>query len=714
MVALAWKGGIRGRICVAMLLMVICVGDGWICNTIKHALQRPRPFVTLSDVHLLLGKGGSGSMPSSHAANWFAATMVTYIFYRRSWYILMPLAVLVSFSRIYNGVHYPSDVLAGAVLGAGYAVAIVFGVDLLWSFIGRRWFPIWWGRLPSLGAIKLGVKLSDDKGATDPGLELHWLRLGYFFILLLLIARLFYINSSTIELSEDEAYQWTWSKHLALSYYSKPPLIALVQYCGTRLWGDRAFGVRFFSPIISALLSLILLRFFGRQISGRFGFALVLILAATPLLAVGSTLMTIDPISVLFWIGAMMAGWRAIQLDGRTKDWAWVGLWMGLGFLSKYTNLFQWVSWALLFAIYPAARRQLRSPGFYLAILINLFCSLPVIVWNWQNHWITIEHVSNDGALGRGWNPKFFDFIAAETILLNPVFFIGMLIAVIAFWRTLRTPLAVFLFSMGAPVFLFYLCFSFHSRVLPNWIAPSIVPLFCLSALYWRQRWTSHWFRRVFITAVVLGIVINVIMHDTNLIGKIVGRSLPAKVDPLRRVRAWSGTAEQIAQVRRGLERRTGSAFVICDHYGMTGELSFYMPEARKEAGGKRPVVYFLAKERPENQFFFWPDYLGRVGENALFVQSVEEPKLVDSWFWKWLSGDPNIIRPNLPIPQGPPPVLKGQFGSVKNLGIFKVEYRGRIFRHFQLFECRDLLPRGQQIASVELFPSPTWFSQEF
>src|SRR6185503_12290262 len=104
-----------------------------------------------------VGKSGYTSLPSSHAANWFAGTMVLFVYFRRSWRVMLPLACLVSFSRIYNGVHYPSDVLAGAILGAGYAVAGIWAFNALWRWAGQRWFPLWWQHAPSLANSVLTV-----------------------------------------------------------------------------------------------------------------------------------------------------------------------------------------------------------------------------------------------------------------------------------------------------------------------------------------------------------------------------------------------------------------------------------------------------------------------------------------------------------------------------------------------------------------------------
>src|SRR5437867_1805053 len=126
---LVWKKGARGRVCLIMLALVICLGDPLIVNTVKHAVGRLRPFNDIPDAITRVGRGGSFSMPSAHAANWFAATTVLFVYFRRSVWCMLPLAATVGFSRVYNGVHYPGDVFVGAILGAGYAAGLVRSLE---------------------------------------------------------------------------------------------------------------------------------------------------------------------------------------------------------------------------------------------------------------------------------------------------------------------------------------------------------------------------------------------------------------------------------------------------------------------------------------------------------------------------------------------------------------------------------------------------------
>jgi membrane-associated phospholipid phosphatase len=712
-VLLACTGGRRAWICIAMLAIILPLGDGLVTNMLKHALARERPFLVLPDVHLLAGRSGSGSMPSAHAANWFAATLIAFVYYRRSLWFMLPCAGLVAFSRIYIGVHYPSDVLVGAVLGAGYAAAGIWLLERAWCRVGQKWFPLWWERLPSLVNLRSGsdetaeqdevgepvlapasaASRANTQGARDllalprtrgiapagfvaphVSLDAHWVRLGYLWIALLLALGWAYIASRAIQLSEDEAYQWLWSKHLALSNYSHPPFIAWVQFFGTTLWGNTAFGVRFFSPLIAAIISFMLLRFVAREVNGRAGFLLVLILNATPLLAMGSVLMTPDPLCVLFWTAAMLAGWRAVQEKATTRDWAWVGLWMGLGFLSKYTALFQWLCWATFFILWRPARKHLRRPGPYLALLINALCATPVLIWNYQHGWITVTHAAEVAGLNQTWDPSLrpaLEFLGNAAALLNPIFFLAIVWASIEFWRRNRqNPRLAYCFSMGAPVFALCFLLSFRSRVFPNRIAPSVIPLLCLMVIYWDTRWRlgTARVRPWLVAGLVLGFTVVGLGHDTNVVEKLTHHYLPLRFDPLHRVREWDTTARVVTQVRAALLTEGPPVFIITDHRGIAGEVSFYSPDLRPE---KEPLVYFLTSSGPENQFYFWPGYHNRKGENAVFVRE--------------------LSRDN-PLPLPAPESLRAEFASVTDLGVSNVWYHDRfLLRPLQFFACRGL-----------------------
>lgn len=87
-------------------------------NIIKNLVQRPRPFVTFTDLRILIPTPSEFSFPSGHTSSSFAAAAVFYRFLpKRLGIPAIVLAGLIGFSRLYVGVHYPTDVLAGVVMG---------------------------------------------------------------------------------------------------------------------------------------------------------------------------------------------------------------------------------------------------------------------------------------------------------------------------------------------------------------------------------------------------------------------------------------------------------------------------------------------------------------------------------------------------------------------------------------------------------------------
>jgi len=132
---LAFKGGNRARIAIGIILIATGVTDLTVVEVIKPAIARLRPSHTLGDIiNVLIGRGGKYGFVSAHAANIFCATTILSYFYDKWKKPLFFLAVSVSISRVYVGVHYPGDVLFGGLYGYGIAWLFI----TIWVLIKMR------------------------------------------------------------------------------------------------------------------------------------------------------------------------------------------------------------------------------------------------------------------------------------------------------------------------------------------------------------------------------------------------------------------------------------------------------------------------------------------------------------------------------------------------------------------------------------------------
>jgi len=127
-----------------------------------------------------------------------------------------------------------------------------------------------------------------------------------------------------------------------------------------------------------------------------------------------------------------------------------------------------------------------------------------------------------------------------------------------------------------------------------------------------------------------------------------------------------------VGTARESLLSEGKEVFIIGAHYGLVGEISFYLPEARASVKNI-PLVYYQSSDRPENQFYFWPGYQSRAGQNAIYVREEKATEPVS-------------------------PRLQAEFEAITDLGLRQIEYRGRVFRIIHLYACRNY--RGDGNAS--------------
>lgn len=109
---------------VLLLTLVAVALADWAATALKAISDRPRPFVRYPEPKVLVPRPHDGSFPSGHAATSFAAATILSFAFPKAAPVFFVLAAAVAYSRVYVGVHYPLDVIAGAVLGTFIAIAV--------------------------------------------------------------------------------------------------------------------------------------------------------------------------------------------------------------------------------------------------------------------------------------------------------------------------------------------------------------------------------------------------------------------------------------------------------------------------------------------------------------------------------------------------------------------------------------------------------------
>lgn len=119
-----WK---EGLITILLIVIAVSISDYLNSHIVKYIFGRVRPCseLPIETIHMPVGCPPNPSFPSSHASNIFAASTVLVYKYRVLLIYMLFIATLVCLSRVYLGVHYPFDVIAGGICGMFYGSAVI-------------------------------------------------------------------------------------------------------------------------------------------------------------------------------------------------------------------------------------------------------------------------------------------------------------------------------------------------------------------------------------------------------------------------------------------------------------------------------------------------------------------------------------------------------------------------------------------------------------
>ncbi|MGB9027961.1 MAG: glycosyltransferase family 39 protein [Rhodomicrobium sp.] len=400
-------------------------------------------------------------------------------------------------------------------------------------------------------------------------------------VALLLLFRV--LLAATADLSEDEAYYWLWSTHLAAGYYDHPPMIAYWIRAGTAVFGQTGFGVRFAAVLSSVAGSYVLYRaslsLFGDRNAALLA---VLWLNATLFCNAAAIIATPDTPLAFFATVALFASAKLTE-TGRGAWWYALGAALGLAFMSKYTAVLLLPGIFLWMIALPSGRRWFLRPEPYLGAVIAAAIVAPVFYWNFTHDWASFAKQAQHGMGDQPGNAfaSIAGLVGAQAGLATPIIFAfcvwGSFFALLRGWKR-RDSRWLLPGALTAPVFLFFLVHSASHKIQPNWPG-FIYPVAVLAAVHSflalsRERGLPAWLPGSFRLAPWLGIAFTAFAFLQLGTGVL---PIEAKKDPTARLKGWGKLGAGIT----GLARGEDAASVLTLNYATTGELAFYGPKDR-------------------------------------------------------------------------------------------------------------------------------------
>jgi hypothetical protein len=300
-----------------------------------------------------------------------------------------------------------------------------------------------------------------------------------------------------IELGNDEVYYWTYAKFPDLSHFDHPPMVGwVIQLFTLNLHFSSEFFIRLAS-IVFGTVNTFLVFLIGKTIKDSLTglYAAFLFTASFYCFIISGTFIMPDTPQILFWLLSMLFLLKSLPDKTLSKTSRLFllasGLTIGLALLSKYHSVFL-IAGAFLYILF-FNRSWLRAKETYIAFVIAILLFSPVIIWNWQNQFISFTFHENrvtPSLAGIRWDYLMTE-VLGQAFYNNPVNFIIILIAfhcLIRRRKFLDKEKLWFILFMSLPLALVFLSFSFFNSTLPHWTGPAYIGFILIAASFLGER----------------------------------------------------------------------------------------------------------------------------------------------------------------------------------------------------------------------------------
>ncbi|MES2460762.1 MAG: glycosyltransferase family 39 protein [Armatimonadota bacterium] len=440
---------------------------------------------------------------------------------------------------------------------------------------------------------------------------------AFALISVLTLLRLWF--STTLDLFQDEAHYWQWSRHLDLSYFDQGPGIALCVRLGTLLFGDTPLGVRCVNVLLNAGTGWLAYKTASRWSGPVVGFWTLVLLSFSPLLAAGGVLATYDSVQVFFWVTSLYALTVTVQTES-VRGWYAVGVLVGLGCLCKVTMLLFAPCVLIFLLISPRFRHWLSTPHPYLAFGTALLLFSPVILWNADHDWVNLRHAAALTNRSRNAPPFrwFGEFLGGQMLVLGPFLFIAELFILgkIARSGNRMTDANRFYTAFGAPILVLCLLMSLRSKLEINWPVPTHIAGVMAVAAAMTTLPLIRW-RAIMAMFLIPALLMSLVIFVPDVLPRMGLRVRTTFAQKPLEPYGWHEIAGRVQEERERLLGEGKPVFMAGTNYRVNSILGFYLPD--------HPTMVPLYLGTRRDQFLFWSRPEDYIGENAILVLSEKD-----------------------------------------------------------------------------------------
>jgi 4-amino-4-deoxy-L-arabinose transferase-like glycosyltransferase len=295
-----------------------------------------------------------------------------------------------------------------------------------------------------------------------------------------------------LDLTNDEVNYWLYGVYPALSYFDHPPMVGyLIKLTTLNMMFDSELFLRLSSVVLGSI-NIWLIFLIGRLIKDEVtGFyAALLYTGSIYFFVITGIFIQPDTPLVFFWILSIYFLLKVFSQSDKEKssklNLLLAGIAIGLGMLGKYQAIYIWVAAIAYIAFYD--RKWLKIKELYFAFLISVVCFLPVIIWNFQNDFISFTFQGERVDIlksGLKFN-YFFTELFGQIFYNNPVNFILIVLVLFKIRKAnfLSKDKLRFLLLTGLPLMVIFLIFSLFRRTLPHWSGPGYISMILIASAY--------------------------------------------------------------------------------------------------------------------------------------------------------------------------------------------------------------------------------------